>query len=127
LAWFFEDETDAYAERVEDALLRHSVLVPGIWLLEVVNSLVVGERRRRATADESDQFLDVLRTYRITIDEPRLVGMAASILSIARRFHLTAYDAAYLELAYRRGLPLATLDRKLAKAAKAAGVATFAT
>ena len=111
---------------MEDALLRHSVVVPGIWLLEVANGLLVGERRRRATAAESDQFLDVLRTFRITIDEPRLAGMTASILSIARRFQLSAYDAAYLELAYRRGLPLATLDRKLAKAANAAGVASFA-
>jgi len=106
-------------------LLRHAIVVPWIWLLEVGNGLLVGERRRRATPAESDQFLNVLRTYSIAIDEPRLPGLSASILPIARRFHLTAYDAAYLELAYRRGLPLATLDKKLAKAAAAAGVPRF--
>jgi predicted nucleic acid-binding protein len=126
LAWFFEDETDAYAERVEDSLERATAVVPTLWHLEVTNALLVGERRGRTTELKTTQFVHLLSALPIATDEQPETESRDGVLSLARRHGLSAYDAAYLELALRRGLPLATLDRCLREAAEAAGVSLHA-
>jgi predicted nucleic acid-binding protein len=125
LAWFFEDEADAYAEAVEDSLASASAVVPSLWSLEVANGLLVGERRRRTTEAKVTQFLTLLRSLPITVDDETAARAWQDTLPLARAHQLSAYDAAYLELAMRRDLALATLDEALAAAAEAVGVAKY--
>jgi predicted nucleic acid-binding protein len=124
LAWALADEQ---SERT-DALLRwsvtRSILVPAGWLGEVVNGLLVAERRQRITPLASRQFLVRLRSLTIMVDDQIV---PAVWLDLARRHRLTAYDAAYLELALRLELPLATLDMALSVAAREAGLAVLET
>jgi predicted nucleic acid-binding protein len=125
VSWFFEDEADAYAEAVADSLVSATAVVPALWHLEVANVLLVGERRKRATTAKVAQFLTLLRALPITTDGETHSRAWTDTLNLARTHGLSAYDAAYLELAVRRGLPLATLDNELKAAAKAAGVPLY--
>ena len=123
LAWFFEDESDAYADAVP---LETAVAVaPSLWPLEVANALVVGERRRRTTEAKANVFLALLQALPVTIDDETASRAWRDSLPLARAHQLSVYDAAYLELALRRDLPLATLDKNLKAAASAAGVALY--
>jgi predicted nucleic acid-binding protein len=101
--------------------------VPGLWVLEVTNALAVGERRGRLSAGEAAGALRLLARMPIQIDDRAGLPLAADLLALARSHGLSAYDAAYLELALRLSCPLATLDRQLQAAAAAAGVALQAT
>ncbi|HEY7152954.1 MAG TPA: type II toxin-antitoxin system VapC family toxin [Gemmataceae bacterium] len=125
MAWFFRDEADAYAEAVQDALTKAEAIVPATWPLEVVNTLVVGERRKRSTEAQATTWLSYLRTLPIVVDDETAMRAWGDTLSLARAHQLSAYDAAYLELVLRRGLPLATLDDKLKAAATVVGVAEY--
>ena len=125
LAWAFEDETDAYAEAVADGLANVPAMVPAVWPLEVANALLMGERRQRITAAKVAQFLALLQTLPIAVDDETALRAWQDTLHLARLHHLTVYDATYLELAVRLGLPLGSLDDKLKAAATAAGVAEF--
>jgi predicted nucleic acid-binding protein len=125
VAWFFEDETDAYAEAVQDSLATASAVVPSLWCLEVGNALLVGERRRRATEAKVTTFLTLLQTLPIATDDETGARAWHDSLPLARAHNLSLYDATYLELALRRGLPLASLDDKLKAAAATAGVAEY--
>jgi predicted nucleic acid-binding protein len=124
VAWCFDDERTPYTERLLDQFAAGSeALVPAVWPAEVTNALLSAERSRRITLAQVRPFLDRLAGLAITIDPAQTARAFAGVLSVAREQNLTTYDAAYLELALREGLPLATLDRALRKAAKAAGVA----
>ena len=119
IEWLMPDESSALAEHALECLDGDEALAPGLWWFEVRNALLSAERRTRLTQDQTDAALAKLRRLPITMDH----GVDDAVLmSLARRWRLTVYDAAYLELAQRLGLPLATLDRDLAKAADAAGV-----
>ena len=125
LAWFFEDEADAYAESVEDALASAAAVVPALWPLEVANGLLMAERRKRTTEAKVTQFVALVTSLPISIDDETAARAWQDSLHLARAHTLTVYDAAYLELALRRGLPLATLDERLKKAAAAVGVPEY--
>jgi predicted nucleic acid-binding protein len=125
LAWLFEDETNAYAEAVEDSLVVASARVPLLWPLEVANGALVGERRKRTTEAKVMQFLSLLKSLPIKADEETAAQAWQETLQLARTHNLSVYDAAYLELAMRRCLPLATLDEDLAAAADAVGVEEY--
>jgi predicted nucleic acid-binding protein len=125
LAWFFEDESNAYTESVQDALPDVSGVVPTIWHLEVANGLLVGERRKRTTEAKVRQFLSLLEVLPITVDEQTSGRAWSDTVALARAHRLSAYDAVYLELARRRTLPLATHDGPLRDAAKAVGIALY--
>ena len=125
LAWLFEDEANAYAEAVEDSLASASALVPTLWFLEVANGALVGERRRRTTEAKVTQFISLLKSLPIASDEETAVRAWPETLQLARTHNLSVYDATYLELTMRRGLPLATLDEDLAAAAAAVGVEQY--
>ena len=123
LAWCFEEEKTPDTEWALDRVAEGAeVVVPAIWPLEILNVLLIAEQRKRLTTSQVDVFLEQLKQFAITVDIPPLTVMFDRIASEARRWRLTSYDAAYLELALRRGLPLATLDDRLKKAAKAMGV-----
>ena len=102
-----------------------AVIVPAIWKLEVVNTLVVAERRKKVTPDKSAVFLRDLQKFTITVDLDGLDWVFSTVLDQARLYQRSAYDTSYLELAKRRGLPLATRDQPLAKAAQELGISLF--
>jgi predicted nucleic acid-binding protein len=101
------------------------VFVPAVWRLEVVNALVVAERRKKITPAKSAMFLRDLRRFTVTVDVEGLEHVFSTVLDDARKYQRSAYDASYLELAKRRGLPFATKDESLRKAAGEAGVDIF--
>ena len=126
VAWFFEDEADAYAEGIEDALTSSDAVVPSLWPLEVGNALLMGERRKRTTEAKVTQFVGLLRALPIVVDVETTTRAWSDVMNLARGQKLSTYDAAYLELAMRRGIPLATIDDDLKKAAKLVGVSLYA-
>jgi len=127
MSWCFEGEDDAHAEWLLESLdTVDSIVVPGIWHLEVVNVLVLGERRKRLSQNESTQFVALLGRFPIEVDTKSQADAMSEVLSIARSSGTSAYDASYLELALRRNLPLATLDIALRKAAIKLGIHVMA-
>ena len=122
MTWVFEDEFDAYANKVLNGLKGSCALVPAIWRLEVVNVLISAERRGRITQSASNRFLTLLNDLQFQVIEENMTQSMDILLSIARDYHLSSYDAAYLNLAITRSLPIATLDKNLLKAAKQAYV-----
>ncbi len=121
-AWFLDEKSDPRVEAAFDTVARIETLAPTLFFYEIRNALLVSERRNRITEAMSAAFLRDLGLLPIRL-EP--AGDSASLMTLARKRKLTVYDAAYLELAKREGLPLATLDRALEKAAAAEGVALF--
>lgn len=123
VAWCFEDEKTPYTEEILNKMIQGAeALVPSHWPLEIVNALLQAEKRKRLTTAQATLFLKQLEGFKITTDSTPLPRVFDWILLEARRQNLTAYDAAYLELALRSGLPLATLDTNLKRAAKDLGV-----
>jgi predicted nucleic acid-binding protein len=102
-----------------------AVIVPAIWRLEVVNALVVAERRKKVAPEKSARFIRDLQQFSITVDVDGLDQVFSTVLDLARLYQRSAYDASYLELAKRRGLPLATKDEPLGKAAEELGIELF--
>jgi predicted nucleic acid-binding protein len=123
LAWCFEDEATVEAAGLLERLRDDEAIVPPLWLLELANALVVAERRARLTRADSTRFVALIRQLPIRIDQTSTLDLAGAVMDLARGCELSAYDAAYLELALRLGLPLATLDVRLRSAAERAGVA----
>ena len=122
LAWIYSDETTDSIRRLFDAVADDGAVVPALWRLEIANSLTVAVRRGRIDANFRRAVLSDLALLDITADDHTDVHAWGETLSVADRFQLTVYDAAYLELAQRRNLPLATLDRELRVAAKSLGL-----
>ena len=120
--WAFQDEDHPDAHLAFQQMRTTEAVVPYLWWFEVRNILVVNERRRRITEPDTAAFLLNLARLRVRID--RLPDEAA-VLRLARIHGLSVYDSAYLELAQREGLPLATLDDDLRRAAASEGVALF--
>ena len=125
VAWFFEDEANDYALAVEDSLMGASAIVPAHWPLEVANAIVMGQRRTRTTEAKATTFLVLLKSLPISLDDETAMRAWQESIQLARAHQLSVYDAAYLELALRRGLPLATLDDPLKAAAKVCGVPEY--
>ena len=122
MAWHFDDEATEQTDAVRSLLPSSVVHVPEFWLLEVTNILLAGERRARATPEQSARFSRQLQTIDLRVDREGLTASLTRILPLARVHRLSAYDTLYLELAERLGLPLATLDRQLATAAVSVGL-----
>ena len=126
MAWCFEDESGAYADRVLRHLGGQDAAVPAIWPLEVANALLVAERRKRLTQADAARFTSLVRALPIEIDGQTASRALSDTMALARRETLSSCDAAYLELAMRLGLPLATIDKALKKTARRIGVEIFA-
>ena len=125
LCWYFRDEVNDYAEEVQDQFAQVYAIVPVIWPLEVANALLVGERRKRSTEAQATAWIQHLATMPISVETLTTAQAWGSVLAIARAHKTSAYDATYLELAIRRGLPLATVDDKLRAAAGKAGAKIY--
>lgn len=122
LAWIHGDERTASIEALFDRVIEQSAVVPSLWRLEIANSLNVAIRRKRISRTFRDEALDDLAQLDILVDPETNLHAWLATVRLADQYGLTVYDAAYLELAHRRRLPLATLDRALADAARAAGI-----
>jgi predicted nucleic acid-binding protein len=113
LAWALPDEGNAYADELFERLIAEGAVVPPIWPLEVGNVLLVALRRGRIRQEEFNAMVEQLAQLPIEIDIEATDHALAGVLLLAARVGLTTYDAAYLDLAQRRNLPLATLDKRL--------------
>jgi predicted nucleic acid-binding protein len=125
LAWIYSEETTDAIRAVFDQVADAGAIVPALWRLEVANSPTVAVRRTRINAEFRRAALADLALLDITADQHTDNQAWAETLHLADRYRLTLYDAAYLELAKRRSLPLATLDQELLVAARAAGAQTL--
>lgn len=126
MAWCFSDEVTPSSEAVLDELRRTEAFVPSIWPLEVANVLLVAERRQRITMAQASAFAEQLAVLPISVHADSLPEALGPILATARSQQLSAYDASYLVLAMREGLPLATLDSRMRAAATQLGVSLIA-
>lgn len=128
MRWFFGDgkpQELAYAGKVLDAMKTDNAIVPVTWGLEVANVIAGAEAKGLVTEARSGAFLEMLEGVDIEVDAGTFQRTLTDTLQLARRYKLSSYDASYLEVALRLGLPLATLDEDLQKAAKKAGVKKF--
>ncbi|MBN2495003.1 MAG: type II toxin-antitoxin system VapC family toxin [Deltaproteobacteria bacterium] len=117
MGWCFEDESSEYADAVLDRLTKSEAIVPGIWPLEVVNVLLLAERRGRISRSGAMRFIELLRSLPIVVEQEPPGRVFSEIRSLAREAEITAYDASYLDLALRDGLPVASLDKAMRRAA----------
>lgn len=127
IAWLFQDEvgpnTDQLLKELRDD--DRNAIVPNLWRLELGNTLTQAERRGRITAAQLTTALELVRGLPIAIDAETDSRAFREILNLARTTSLTTYDASYLELAMRHGVPLATLDKALIRAARVVTVKTL--
>jgi predicted nucleic acid-binding protein len=123
LAWCFPEESSPGAEKLLDSLAGGSTaIIPSLWPFEVANALLTAERRKRVSMAQVTAILKKLALLPIAVDAVQVESVFGDVLAVARQGQLTEYDAAYLELALRESLPLATLDDQLRRAARNAGV-----
>lgn len=119
MAWCFEDETNPYTEWVLDSLLKgYEAIVPPLWKLEVVNVLLLAIRKNRINSLIANNFKNTLTQLPITIEENASMRVFDTVFELAKELNLSAYDAAYFELALREKLPIATQDLAIIKAAQ---------
>ena len=123
MTWYFDDETTLATEGVLNHVSEAGAVVPSLWRLEVANAFQSALRRKRISQEYRDKSLAELAEPPITLDADTDTYAWITTLRLAERFDLTIYDAAYLELAQRRSLPLSTLDKELREAAAALDVA----
>lgn len=122
-AWCFPDEETPYTKAVLQAVVASSEAVaPRLWAYEIRNSILVGVRRNRITEAHAQDFLDTLNSLPVRLVDPPSYD---AVFALASRYALTVYDAAYLDLTIREGLPVATLDRALRRAVEQSGAAVF--
>ena len=122
VTWCFDDEASDEADALLDHLQEQGAAVPSLFPLELGNILALAERRGRIPASGLPPRLELLATLPIQIDPNTAATALRETLTLARRHSLTTYDASYLELALRLGLPLASTDRALRRAASDEGV-----
>jgi predicted nucleic acid-binding protein len=119
--WYLPDQATAYTQAIATRLESEKALVPPLWQLELANALKTACTRGKLSQEVARQILDALGTLPIEVD-PRPAPGQRQLFELAMRYKLSSYDAAYLELAMRHGLPIATQDAQLKDAALAAGV-----
>jgi len=122
MSWVFPDEATESTDQLRESLVDGRAFVPALWPIEVANVLLVAARRRRIDRTEWPRIARNLEALPLVIDPGSTSRNWGEVLDVARTHRLSAYDAMYLELAIRMQLPLATLDRALAAAGRAAGV-----
>jgi predicted nucleic acid-binding protein len=122
ISWCLVDENNDYPNGILAMMADSKAFVPGIWSLEIANVLLVAERRNRMTTEQSEEAIALLQSLLIQVDPATDANALGATLLLGRQEGLAAYDAAYLELALRLGLPLATIDTRLAQAATRCGV-----
>jgi predicted nucleic acid-binding protein len=118
MAWCFEDGANSNADTIQDMLIENKAFVPAIWPLEVTNVLLVAERKKRISKAGSGHFIALLSQLPIEVEPSDTDTIFHETISLARQYMLSSYDASYIELAIRKGLPIATQDKAIIRAAK---------
>jgi predicted nucleic acid-binding protein len=121
VAWAFDERSD-YADAVGGSLADGRALVPSVWPLEFADTLLVAERHGRLNEAEVTRIRDYVLSLRIEVVADHAPRITTEVLALARQHRLSVYDASYLDLAMREGLPLASLDQRLVEAARRCGV-----
>ena len=126
MAWCFTEEATEFTRTLLSRLstLTDSAVVPALWLYEVVNVVELAARKGRIPREKALGFLEGLADLPIEVENPSRTQVFVSVRTLAGQYQLTGYDAAYLELANRHKLPIASLDKALLRAALAAGLST---
>jgi len=127
LAWCFEDEQTQPVMDLLDRVAETGAVAPSLWPLEALNGLLMAERRKRLDGRRRQRLAGFLRGLPVTLDAETVDQAWTTTARLAERHRLTLYDAAYLELAQRRKLPLATLDEDLIQAGNALGMTLLGT
>lgn len=117
MSWCFKDQANAYGDSILERLIESAAYVPSVWPLEVVNVLLSAERKKYISQADSVRFICLLSELPIYLENESPDKSMKELLGLARAHDLSSYDASYLDLAMKKGLPLATLDEKLRKAA----------
>ena len=128
MRWLLESpkaSDQKYAEKVLKSLSEQDAVVPNLWHLEACNVILGAEKRGEITVGESEKFINQLENLPIHVDTMSANQVFSRTINLARTYKLSSYDACYMELAVREGLPIATLDKALRKAAKKADVGLF--
>ena len=123
LSWALPDEASAYGDAVLGTVAASGAVVPGVWPHEMANGLLMAQRRGRYTTAQRMAFVEELLRLPIEVEASSARAILDGQAVLAERYGLTAFDAAYLDLALRRGIPLATQDKAMKAAAGKAGVA----
>ena len=118
MTWCFKDQANPYGDAILESLSEAVAIVPAIWPFEVANVLLVAERHQRLGESDSIRFLSLLLQLPILVERSWPERMMKDWLALGRANNLSSYDAAYLELAMRSGLPIATQDKQVVAAAK---------
>ena len=127
MTWCFEDEISAYGDSILNRLSKATAVVPAVWPLEVVNVLLVAERRGRLTAADSGRFISLLLQLPIVVEQWHPEKIMKEVLDVGRAQKLSSYDASYLSLAIAKGYPIATMDTNMLEAARQLGVKILTT
>lgn len=123
ISWCLQDEDNAYANAILNIVSgANQAIVPAFFWLEISNVMWVAERRNRNTREQNDTAITILQDLPIIVDSISVTETITSTLNLARQYNLAVYDAAYLELAIREGLLLATIDERLVNTAKSLGI-----
>lgn len=125
LAWLLPDEREAATDALIDELQRTTAVAPAIWPYEVANAMLIAQRRARIGEKDKIRVRRVLSALPIEVEAVSSEHILSAVSELGRRLEITSYDAAYVELATRRRLPLATLDSRLRKACKTSNVAVL--
>lgn len=113
LAWCLPDESNDYADNVLDLLVEQQAIVPSLWHLEVMNVLLMAQRKNRLDIDKIPLILHTLSQLSISTDSKQINISDEAFIVFAQQHQVTSYDATYLYLAKREQIPLATLDKKM--------------
>ena len=119
MAWIFADESNEHTQSIQESLLDQDAVVPALWSIEVSNVILVATRRKRIKKAEWPELFERLKDLPIIQDTQSFSQVSNKCISLAHQHSLSVYDAVYLELAHRLKIPLASLDKKLKKAAQA--------
>jgi predicted nucleic acid-binding protein len=122
MAWALPDEASAYSDLMLERLVAGKAWVPNLWPYELANGLLMAQKRSRITAAQRVAFVEQVLKLPIEVDHPSTRAVLETLALLAEQYGLTAYDAAYLDLALRKGTPLITQDKALMLAAERAGV-----
>ena len=122
LSWALPDEASAYSDAILETVARSGASVPALWAHEMANGLLMAQKRKRLTTAQRMSFAEALLRLPIEVENSTARAVLDGQAALAERYGLTAYDAAYLDLALRRGVPLATQDKAMKAAARKAGV-----
>jgi predicted nucleic acid-binding protein len=122
LSWCFEEEAGEISKELFDRMERETALIPAWWFLEITNVLAIAQRKGRLDSFQVSSFIETVDLLSLEVDNEAPNRAFKHLLPLCEHHGLSSYDAAYLDLAIRRQLPLATLDAPLAKAARKSGV-----